>query len=183
MGQETNFPASGQYSRTPHRGLLIFVTLCAACMLQPASEARAQCAARDVSHDKLLLRKPSEAPKVLIKSAADVAVWKRIELGTFMDFSPFVSRWTQLVATLEDWPRKFSLDPPLPSVQKQAWNWSPYRPSNSALQPTPCPWPRFTRALGNSVLDLRQQRSVRSCGFSMLINPSVNFSLLEWSQS
>ena len=83
MGREINCPASGECSRIPNRNLLILVTLCATCMLQFASEARAQCAARDVSHNKLLLA--SEAPKVPIRSAAEAAPWKRVELGTFKD--------------------------------------------------------------------------------------------------
>ena len=83
MGLEINCRAPGQYSRTPLRRSLILVTSCAACLLQLASEANAQCAARDVSHNKPFLA--SEAPKVSIRSAADVVAWKKIELGTVKD--------------------------------------------------------------------------------------------------
>ena len=60
---------------------------CAACILQFASEARAQCAARDVLQNQLKLKKaPSaSAPPVLVRSVTDVLVWKTITLGTFVD--------------------------------------------------------------------------------------------------
>ena len=60
---------------------------CAACILQFASEARAQCAARDVLQNQLKLKKaPSaSAPPVLVRSVTDVLVWKTITLGTFAD--------------------------------------------------------------------------------------------------
>jgi hypothetical protein len=78
MGQEVDCLVLFQYFRRAHRHLrLIIVMLCAACLLQFASEARAQCAARDVLRDKLL--------KGSIKSIADVPVWKTITLGTFTD--------------------------------------------------------------------------------------------------
>jgi len=50
---------------------------CAACILQFASEARAQCAARDVLQNQLKLKKaPSaSAPPVLVRSATDVLVF------------------------------------------------------------------------------------------------------------
>jgi len=61
--------------------------LCAPCILQFASEAGAQCTARDVLQNQL---KPGSAPsagasQVLIRSAADVPAWKTIALGTFAD--------------------------------------------------------------------------------------------------
>ncbi|WFU45211.1 hypothetical protein QA640_34135 [Bradyrhizobium sp. CB82] len=61
------------------------VALCAACIFQFASEARAQCTARDVLQNQLKLRKaPSvRVPEVLVSSAANVPAWKTITLGTF----------------------------------------------------------------------------------------------------
>jgi hypothetical protein len=74
------------YSRRGHRSFrFIIATLCAACILQFASEARAQCSARDVLQNQLKLRKapPSSVPQALVRSAADIPVWKTITLGTF----------------------------------------------------------------------------------------------------
>jgi hypothetical protein len=61
--------------------------LCAACIFQLASEARAQCTAQDVLQKQLTLKKAPSAgvPQVLVKSAADVPTWKTITLGTFAD--------------------------------------------------------------------------------------------------
>jgi hypothetical protein len=60
--------------------------LCAACILQFASTASAQCAARDVLQNQLAFKtrtaQPSQQP---IKSARDVAIWKTITIGTFAD--------------------------------------------------------------------------------------------------
>ncbi|WP_245454567.1 hypothetical protein [Bradyrhizobium sp. RP6] len=65
--------------------------LCAVCIFQLASEARAQCAARDVLQNHLTLKKAPSAgvPQVPVRSAADVPTWKTIALGTFVDsFAP-----------------------------------------------------------------------------------------------
>jgi hypothetical protein len=61
--------------------------LCTLCILLFASEARAQCTARDVLQNQLRLRKiPSASmPQILVRSAADVPVWKTIAVGTFAD--------------------------------------------------------------------------------------------------
>jgi hypothetical protein len=68
-----------------HRGKACPVAmLCAACLLF-ATEADAQCAARDVLRNHLTLRTaPSAmAPPILVRSAAAVPVWKTITVGTF----------------------------------------------------------------------------------------------------
>ena len=66
---------------------LTIAMLCVACIFQFASEARAQCTARDVLQNQLKLKKAPSAsvPPVLVRSAADVRVWKTITLGTFAD--------------------------------------------------------------------------------------------------
>jgi uncharacterized protein YjiS (DUF1127 family) len=78
----------------PHRSTgwhngraLIFMMLCSACLIVFASEARAQCTARDVLQNQLRLNKiPSPImPQVLVRSAIDVPVWKTITVGTFSD--------------------------------------------------------------------------------------------------
>jgi hypothetical protein len=67
--------------------MLIVATLCTACILLFASEARSQCTARDVLQNQLRLKKtPSGSmPLILIRSAIDVPVWKTITVGTFAD--------------------------------------------------------------------------------------------------
>ncbi|WP_441260833.1 hypothetical protein AB7008_43075 [Bradyrhizobium sp. 521_C7_N1_3] len=71
-----------------HGGILIVATLCTACTLLFASEARAQCTARDVLQNQLKLKKapPADRPQLLIKSAVDVPMWKKITIGTFANF-------------------------------------------------------------------------------------------------
>jgi uncharacterized protein YjiS (DUF1127 family) len=66
-------------------GALIYLMLCNACILVLASEAKAQCTARDVLQNQLRSTKiPSPAiPQVLVRSAVDVPVWKKISVGTF----------------------------------------------------------------------------------------------------
>jgi hypothetical protein len=59
--------------------------LCTACIVLFASEASAQCAARDVLKNHLALRKTPSAdrPPIPVRSADAVPVWKTIKVGTF----------------------------------------------------------------------------------------------------
>jgi uncharacterized protein YjiS (DUF1127 family) len=68
-------------------GIFFTAVLCTAFFLLVASEAGAQCTARDVLQNQLVRNKtPSvSVPKTLVRSAADVPVWKRITIGTFSD--------------------------------------------------------------------------------------------------
>lgn len=68
-----------------HCGILIVAMLCTACTFLFASEATAQCTARDVLQNPLRLKKTLSAdrPQILIKTAVDVPVWKTIKIGTF----------------------------------------------------------------------------------------------------
>lgn len=70
-----------------HRRVLIVTMLCTACILLIGSNARAQCTARDVLQIQLRLKNPPSAssPKILVRSAVDVPVWKTITVGTFAD--------------------------------------------------------------------------------------------------
>jgi hypothetical protein len=76
----------------PHRltgwrqgALLLIAMLCTACIVLSASEARAQCTARDALRNHLTLNKtPSvDMPPIPIRSAAAVPVWKTITVGKF----------------------------------------------------------------------------------------------------
>jgi hypothetical protein len=66
---------------------LIIAMLRTLCILLFASEARAQCTARDVQQNQLRLKEIPSAgrPRILVRSAADVPVWKTIAVGTFAD--------------------------------------------------------------------------------------------------
>src|SRR6476469_5863900 len=64
-------------------GILIVVMLCTACALLLASEARAQCSARNVLQNKLRLAPLVSRPQIGVRSAADVPAWKTITVGTF----------------------------------------------------------------------------------------------------
>jgi hypothetical protein len=69
-------------------GIFIITTLCAACILLFASEARSQCTARNVLQNQLRLKNTHSAsrPQIRVRSAIDVPVWKTITVGTFADF-------------------------------------------------------------------------------------------------
>ncbi|MEY9180021.1 hypothetical protein ABIG06_001941 [Bradyrhizobium sp. USDA 326] len=86
--QEVDCRVRHDRSTSGHRSLrLAYAMLCAVCIFQLASEARAQCAARDVLQNHLTLKKAPSAgvPQVPVRSAADVPTWKTIALGTFVD--------------------------------------------------------------------------------------------------
>jgi len=70
--------------RRQSSGSLAIAMLCIACIAL-ASEASAQCTARDVLQRRLTLRTiPSaDPPPILVKSAFAVPVWKAITVGTF----------------------------------------------------------------------------------------------------
>ena len=70
----------------PHRSRpLLTAMLCALCVFQFVTKADAQCSARDVLQNQLKLKTaPSTyAPIALVRSVADLPVWKRITLGNF----------------------------------------------------------------------------------------------------
>jgi hypothetical protein len=75
--------------RSTYRGTFFIVMLCTACFLLFASEAEAQCTARDVLQNQLRLKAAPSArmPQTLVRSAVDVPVWKTITVGTFADSS------------------------------------------------------------------------------------------------
>jgi uncharacterized protein YjiS (DUF1127 family) len=69
---------------TRWHGAIVLMLLCT-CSLVFASEAKAQCTARDGLQNQLRLKKTSSPimPQVLVRSAVDVPVWKKITIGTF----------------------------------------------------------------------------------------------------
>jgi hypothetical protein len=84
--KEVGYHAAPHCSIGRHRGGTLFIVmLCAACIVIFASEASAQCTARDVLQNRLTLKKTSSAnmPPILVESAIAVPAWKTITVGTF----------------------------------------------------------------------------------------------------
>jgi hypothetical protein len=87
-GREVGCHAIPHCSTGWHRGsTLVIAMLCTLCILLFASEARAQCTARDALQNQLRFKKiPSAStPQIPVRSAADVPAWKTIVVGTFAD--------------------------------------------------------------------------------------------------
>jgi hypothetical protein len=85
-GKETGYHAVSHCSiRRPSGGILPIAMLCVACIVLFASEASAQCTARDVLRNHLTLKATPSAntPPIPIKSAFAVPVWRTITVGTF----------------------------------------------------------------------------------------------------
>jgi hypothetical protein len=69
------------------RSIFIVAILCIASTVLFASEALAQCSARDVLRNHLKLKQArSDGPQIPIRSAVDVPAWKTIRVGTFANF-------------------------------------------------------------------------------------------------
>lgn len=91
-GKDTGCHAKPHVSiKWPHSPLLLTALLCAASV-PLVSELRAQCAGRDVLLNQAKLSKspstssaPATTPRIVVRSAADVPVWKTITTGTFPD--------------------------------------------------------------------------------------------------
>lgn len=69
-----------------HRIRRLLITMfCAVCVFQSATEAGAQCSARDALRNQLNLKTASSrhAPTTPVRSIADLPVWKRITLGSY----------------------------------------------------------------------------------------------------
>src|SRR3954451_14692970 len=66
-------------------GTFLIGMLCTACIIFCASEASAQCTARDALKNHLTLRMASlaNAPPIPVQSAFSVPVWRTITVGTF----------------------------------------------------------------------------------------------------
>jgi hypothetical protein len=85
-GKEVSWHAIAHCSIGWRRGATLFIAmLSTACIVLFASEAGAQCSARDVLQNHLMLRKTPSAnmPPILVRSAVAVPVWKTITVGTF----------------------------------------------------------------------------------------------------
>jgi len=85
-GKEVGCHAIPHCSIGWHRGVTLFIAIFStACIVLFASEAGAQCSARDVLQNHVTLTKTPSAdiPSIPVKSAVDVPVWKTITVGTF----------------------------------------------------------------------------------------------------
>jgi hypothetical protein len=85
-GKEVGCCAIAHCSIAWHRGGTLFIAmLCTAFIVLFASEASAQCTARDVLRNHLTFKKIPSAnrPPIPVRSADAVPVWKTITVGTF----------------------------------------------------------------------------------------------------
>ena len=186
-GKEVSCHAIAHCSIGWRRGATLFIAmLSTACIVLFASEAGAQCSARDVLQNHLMLRKTPSAnmPPILVRSAVSVPVWKTITVGTLQIRLLSVTRWMQQVVASENRLKQFSLDRPLPlALRKRAWSLSRCRRPSSAFRRIQRRLRTFMRALNSWVLDLRAQRSLRNLGFNISTSRSGSFSSLQWNRS
>ena len=85
-GKEVGCHAIPHCSIGWHRGVTLFIAIFStACIVLFASEAGAQCSARDVLQHRLTLKKTPSAdmPPIPVRSAGAVPAWKTIVVGTF----------------------------------------------------------------------------------------------------
>ena len=84
-GKESGYPAIPHHSMRRQSGAALIAMVLAACVILCASEAGAQCSARDVLRNRLTLRTLPSAntTPVPIKSAFAVPAWRTITIGTF----------------------------------------------------------------------------------------------------
>jgi uncharacterized protein YjiS (DUF1127 family) len=91
---EFDDPSSQRSIVGPHRSTdeysgnaLVRLLLYCALILLPAYEAKAQCTAQDVLRNHLALKAapPPLGPRISVRTAADIPVWKTIAIGTFTD--------------------------------------------------------------------------------------------------
>src|ERR1700752_2531486 len=84
-GKESGYHAIPHCAIRRQSGGSLIAMLCTACIVLFASEASAQCTARDVLQNHLTLKTTPAAntPPVLVKSAFAVPVWRTIKVGTF----------------------------------------------------------------------------------------------------
>lgn len=86
VGKESGYRAASHRSiRRQLRGARLAAMLCTACVVLFASEAGAQCSARDVLRKRLTLKTtPSaETSPIPVRAAFAVPVWRTITTGTF----------------------------------------------------------------------------------------------------
>jgi hypothetical protein len=84
-GKERGYHAIPYCPIRRQSGGSLIAMFCTACIVLFASEASAQCTARDVLQNRLTLKTIPSAntPPVLVKSAFAVPVWRTITVGTF----------------------------------------------------------------------------------------------------
>jgi hypothetical protein len=83
-GKESGYHAMPHCSIRKQSGGTLIAMLCTACIVLFASEASAQCTARDVLQNRLTLKTaPSANTPIPVKSAFTVPMWKTITVGTF----------------------------------------------------------------------------------------------------
>jgi hypothetical protein len=83
--KESGYCAIPRCSVRRQGGGSLIAVLCTTCLVLFASEASAQCTARDVLQNRLTLKttRSANAPPVAVKSAFAVPAWRTITVGTF----------------------------------------------------------------------------------------------------
>ena len=177
-GKESGYPAIPHHSMRRQSGAALIAMVLAACVILCASEAGAQCSARDVLRNRLTLRTLPSAntTPVPIKSAFAVPAWRTITIGTFANSFALLNALDAAGCSIGGLAEEFSPARPLPSApRKQSWSFLRCRRSNSAFRPIPRAWRIFMHALNNWVSGLRQRRSLRNSGCNFVTSRWVNF--------
>ena len=166
-------------------GTLLIAMLCTVCIVLFASEASAQCTARDVLRNGLTLRRlPQPIPRQFQSNPPSLLrCGRRLQWGRLQIRLPSLTRWMQQVVASEVRLRKFSRDRPSPlAPRKQTLSLLRCRRPNSVFRPILRRWRTFMPALDSWVSDLLRLRSLRNSGSNILTSRWVNFSS-EWSRS
>ena len=145
-------------------GILIVATLCTACTLLLAGEARAQCSARDVLQNKLRLAPSASMPQIAVSSAADVPAWKTIAVGTFRNSFALINALDAAGCSIGDSAGEilarpaFALGAAKGDVELFAVSVAAlgFQSGTASLEEI------YARARSNWVLDSRRQKSVRN---------------------
>lgn len=148
-----------------HCGILIVATLCTACTLLFASEARAQCTPRDVLQNQPRLKKAPSAdrPQILIKSAVDVPVWKTITIGTLANFFALSNAPDAAGCAIGNSANEILARPTFTfSDMKANVGFLAVSAAELGFQTDTRCWRTFMRALSTWVSDLRRQKSGHS---------------------
>ena len=184
-GKESGHHAIPHRSMRRQSGGTLVAMLCTACIVLFASEASAQCTARDVLRNRLTLKTTPSAntSPVPVKSAFAVPVWRTITVGTFANSFALLNALDAAGCSIGGSAEEILARPAF-TVGTRKTNVELFAVSaaNSAFRPVLRGWRTSMRALNNRVSDLRQQRSPRNSGCNFLTSRWVNFSS-EWSRS
>ena len=181
---------SGQRS-VPHRSMrrrnggTRIAMLCTTWIVLLASEASAQCTARDVLQKRLTLKTAPSANSspIPVKSAFAAPVWRTITTGTFANSFALLNALDAAGCCIGGSAEEILARPAF-TVSTTKTNVELFAVSAAELgfQTSTVRSRKSTHAPDNQVSDLRPQRSLRNSGCNILTSRWASFSL-EWSQS